>query len=161
MCLRALGYGIPVIVAQFFKDASSGEMRFLENMENTVILHTKDHFGFFKSMQEKEREETAAQSRELLNRVKESLTDLKEADERADIKALVVLDEILAAVEYGIFDAGQIKDFIAGLPEGTEVIMTGRSAPKELLEAGDYITEYRALGHPYERGIKARYGVEK
>ena len=159
--MRALHYGIPVTVAQFLKDGRSGEMRFLEDAENAVILHTRDHFGFFKSMPEKEKEETAIQSRELLKRVKENLERPCGIDEKADIKGLLVLDEILTAVEYGIFDASEIKEFIESLPGGTEVIMTGRNAPGELLEKADYITEYRSLAHPYEKGIKARYGVEK
>ncbi len=161
MCIRALHYGIPVTVAQFLKDAGSGEMRFLEETENAVILHTRDLFGFFRNMSEKEKEETAIQSMELLQRVKEILEKPCSAVENADIKRLVVLDEILTAVEYGILDVTMVKDFVSSLPVDTEVIMTGRSVPGELLETGDYITEYRALRHPYEKGIKARYGVEK
>ena len=44
--------------------------------------------------------------------------------------------------------------------EDTEVVITGRNPPQELLERGDYITEMRCLRHPYERGIGARPGIE-
>ena len=47
-----------------------------------------------------------------------------------------------------------------GLPENCEVVLTGRKAPKELLDRADYITEFRAERHPFEKGVQAREGIE-
>ena len=53
-----------------------------------------------------------------------------------------------------------IDDFLAKLPENCEVVLTGRKAPKELLDRADYITEFRAERHPFEKGVQAREGIE-
>jgi cob(I)alamin adenosyltransferase len=42
-----------------------------------------------------------------------------------------------------------------------EVVLTGRGAPKELLDLADYVTEMRAVRHPYQKGVLSRQGVDR
>jgi len=51
-------------------------------------------------------------------------------------------------------------DLITGKPEDLELVLTGRGAPEEICEMADYVTEMTERKHPYQRGIKARKGVE-
>ncbi|MCR5650138.1 MAG: cob(I)yrinic acid a,c-diamide adenosyltransferase [Lachnospiraceae bacterium] len=161
LCLRAISCGVPVIFVQFLKDGSSGEARFLEERPNVTVLHTKDHFGFWRRMTDAEKEETARQSRELLIQTSGYIRRREIKNTDADISGIIVLDEVLNAVEYGIFDAPEIRDFIKEIPCGYEAVLTGKNAPQALIEEADYVTELKMIKHPYEKGVKARCGVEK
>jgi cob(I)alamin adenosyltransferase len=73
---------------------------------------------------------------------------------------LIILDEINNALHYGLIDVSRLLTFIRTKPEHMEVILTGRSAPQEIIEAADYVTELRLVKHPYEQGVQARKGVD-
>ena len=48
-----------------------------------------------------------------------------------------------------------------GRPPRVELVLTGRYAPQEVLDLADLVTEMRMIKHPYEKGIKARDGIER
>jgi cob(I)alamin adenosyltransferase len=73
---------------------------------------------------------------------------------------LVVLDEITYPVNWGWIDRTEVVESIARRPERVNIIITGRDAPPELLEIADTVTEMRKLKHAYDRGIKARRGLD-
>ncbi len=161
MCIRALGCGVPVIFAQFLKDGSSGETKFLEKTAGVKVMHTPHFFGFYKSMSEEEKDTTASESRELLENILKNAEDLKKTQEKADISLLIVLDEILTAVDRDIFSEKELVEMIRDMPDDIEVVLTGKSASASLLKEADYASEIKKAAHPYEKGVKARYGIEK
>jgi cob(I)alamin adenosyltransferase len=73
---------------------------------------------------------------------------------------LVVLDELTYPVNWGWLDRAEVLASIAGRPEQVNIVITGREAPPELLEIADTVTEMRKLKHAYDRGIKARRGLD-
>jgi cob(I)alamin adenosyltransferase len=73
---------------------------------------------------------------------------------------LVILDELTYAVRYGWVPVQEVTDGIGGRSPGTNVVMTGRDAPDELVELADTVTEMRKVKHAYDRGIKAKKGIE-
>ena len=73
---------------------------------------------------------------------------------------LLVLDELTYVVNYGWVAASEVVDAIAGRSPKTNVVVTGRDAPPELVEIADTVTEMRMIKHAYEAGIKAQRGVE-
>lgn len=77
-----------------------------------------------------------------------------------EIRALLVLDEIMAAVNSGFVANESLLAALDHRPDGLEVVLTGRGPSKELLSRADYVTEMRAVKHPYEKGVGARKGVE-
>ena len=77
-----------------------------------------------------------------------------------DGAALLVLDEAVSACRHGIIPQEELLRFLDTRPEGLEVVLTGRDPAPELLELADYVTEMRKIRHPYDRGIRARKGVE-
>ncbi len=73
---------------------------------------------------------------------------------------LVIFDEITYAVTYGWVPAGDVAAAIRDRYPSTNVVMTGRNAPEELIEVADTVTEMRKVKHAYDRGIKAKKGIE-
>jgi cob(I)alamin adenosyltransferase len=74
---------------------------------------------------------------------------------------LVLLDEINIALRYGYLDLSEVLEFLrTEKPPMTHVVLTGRNAAPELIEAADLVTEMAAVKHPFRAGIKAQPGIE-
>jgi len=73
---------------------------------------------------------------------------------------LVVLDEITYPMNWGWIDSAAVIATIAGRPEQVNIVATGRDAPPELIEVADTVTEMAKVKHAYDRGIKARRGLD-
>jgi cob(I)alamin adenosyltransferase len=73
---------------------------------------------------------------------------------------LLILDELTYAVNYGWVPVGDVVAGIVGRHPRTNVVVTGRDAPAELVEVADTVTEMRKVKHAYDRGIKAKKGIE-
>ncbi len=73
---------------------------------------------------------------------------------------LLVLDELTYAAKYGWVEVADIVAGITARAPKTNVVVTGRDAPEELVEAADTVTEMRKVKHAYDRGIKAIKGIE-
>jgi cob(I)alamin adenosyltransferase len=73
---------------------------------------------------------------------------------------LLILDELTYAVNYGWVPVEEVAGAIRSRPPRTNVVITGRDAPAELVEIADTVTEMRKVKHAYDRGIKAKKGIE-
>ena len=73
---------------------------------------------------------------------------------------LLVLDELTYAVKYGWVDVGEVVDAIVQRAPKTNVVVTGRDAPEELVAVADTVTEMRKVKHAYDAGIGAVKGIE-
>jgi cob(I)alamin adenosyltransferase len=73
---------------------------------------------------------------------------------------LVVLDEITYPMTWGWIDTGDVIAAIDDRPEHVNVVFTGRNAPDELIELADTVTEMGARKHAYDRGIRAKKGID-
>lgn len=73
---------------------------------------------------------------------------------------MVILDEVLGAINAKIVTPEQVLSLIERKPPAVHLVITGRGAPQEILDAADLVTEMRLLKHPYEQGIVAQKGVE-
>jgi cob(I)alamin adenosyltransferase len=73
---------------------------------------------------------------------------------------LVVLDEINVAIAFGLIDIKQVIKMIEKRPISTSVVLTGRRAHLKMIEMADLVTEMRKIKHPYDRGKKAKVGLE-
>ena len=71
-----------------------------------------------------------------------------------------LLDEALAAVNYGLLSEELLRRVVTERPENREIVLTGRGPKEWMLEEADYITEFRCERHPYDKGIQARRGIE-
>jgi cob(I)alamin adenosyltransferase len=73
---------------------------------------------------------------------------------------LLILDELTYALKYGWVDVGDVVAAVEGRAPGTNVVITGRDAPEELIAVADTVTEMRKVKHAYDAGIKAIKGIE-
>lgn len=150
LALRAAGRGKKVLIVRFLKNEDSGELISLRQVPGIRVLPNERNFGFVWKMDEKTKKEAAAWNRLLFER---AVREAKDSD-------LLVLDEIMAAVRYGMVPEEQVCSFLKSRPRGLEVAMTGRDPSEALLSLADYVSEIRNIKHPFDRGIPARAGVE-
>lgn len=73
---------------------------------------------------------------------------------------MIILDEINYAIGYGLVPLETVMEALREKPEDVHVVLTGRSAPAEVIELADLVTEMREVKHPYQKGIDAQRGIE-
>lgn len=150
LAVRAAGAGKKVIFSQFYKAGTSSEIPILSAIPGVRVMVSPRHHGFFKRMNEQQREDARLDYTNLLERV---LEEARKAD-------LLVLDEAVSACNHGTIPEERIAEFLAHCPENLEVVLTGRNPSDRLLALGDYVTEMKKLRHPFDKGIAARKGIE-
>ena len=74
---------------------------------------------------------------------------------------MLVLDEIIGTINNGFILVEDVIDFVKNKPAELEVVMTGRDPKKELIEISNYVSEIKAVKHPFNEGIPARIGIEQ
>ncbi len=73
---------------------------------------------------------------------------------------MVILDEVLGAIGAGIVSVPELLELIRLKPPAVHLVITGRGAPQEIVDAADLVTEMKPIKHPYKEGIVAQKGVE-
>jgi cob(I)alamin adenosyltransferase len=73
---------------------------------------------------------------------------------------IIILDEIIVAVDYGLIPLSDLLRLLDSKPNGVELILTGRNARPEIFEKADLVTEMVEQKHYYRNGVSAREGVE-
>ncbi len=150
MVLRCLGHGMKVAVVQFIKGAiDTAEQRALREFGDLVTFLRLGE-GYTWETQDRERDTQVAQA--AWSKAVEYL--------QAPEYAMVVLDELNIAVQHGYIDAAQVLAAVRNRPVMQHVVITGRGAKPELLEAADLVSEMNMVKHPFRKGIKAQKGVE-
>ena len=151
LVLRSLGHGHRVAVVQFIKGGwEPGEARALRAFGDQVAWHALGE-GFTWETKDRERDQQL---------VGEAWTTALCYLRNPEIQ-LVVLDELNVALKLGYIDVNTVLAGLMERPELTHVAVTGRGAPKELVEKADLVTEMKLLHHPFrEQGVKAQVGIE-
>lgn len=153
LAVRAAGSGMRVIFSQFMKGNDSGELHVLDRIANVRILRSPKQFGFYKTLTEAEKAELAAIHDELLDQLIGAV-QRQECD-------MVILDEITYPVNWALLSLQKLEQLLAfATAADVELVLTGRGAAAFLTDRADYVTEMRAVRHPYEKGIAARKGIE-
>ena len=73
---------------------------------------------------------------------------------------MLILDEFFAAYNGNLLDRELANRLIFGSISKTELILTGRDPDQKFIDAADYVSEIKAVKHPYQKGISARAGIE-
>lgn len=151
LVLRASGYGQRSAIISFLKgDPNYGELRFIREHMPMVDYQLAGRMNFV---------DPKDPAPEDLAIAHDGLARAREAIASGDYH-VVVLDEVNVAVTLGLLDAADVLTIVAERPDHVEVVLTGRDAPAEFIEAADLVTEMRSIKHFYEAGIPARRGIE-
>lgn len=149
IALRACGYGMKVIMLQFFKGKwKYGELRSAPKLGTFEIQPMGQGFTW----ESKDVEVDKAMVREAWQAAKEKIL--------SGNYDVVILDEINYALSYGFLPVADIVEFLQKKPPMLHVILTGRDAKPEIVEIADLVTEMRQIKHPFEQGISAQKGIE-
>ncbi|HEY6898798.1 MAG TPA: cob(I)yrinic acid a,c-diamide adenosyltransferase [Rhodocyclaceae bacterium] len=149
MVARALGHRLQVAVVQFVKGRTdTGEEACLGRLPG-VAWHVMGE-GFTWESQDRHRDTLAA--RAAWDKATEYLRD--------PAVALVVLDELTYAFKYGWLELADVLAVLAARPAMQHVVITGRGAPPELIEAADTVSEINVIKHAFQAGVKAMPGVD-
>lgn len=150
MALRCIGHGMKVAIVQFIKGArDTAEERVLKSFGDLVTFLRMGE-GYTWETQDRERDTEFA--RVAWATAAGFLRDPS--------YAMVILDEFNIALHYGYVPLSEVLPVIAARPAMQHVVVTGRSASKELMDAADLVTEMGQTKHPFRTGVKAQKGVE-
>ena len=150
LAVRAAGCGKRVGFVQFLKGADTGEQRALRQLEQITVLENPPDCPFVWTLDAAGRAALAAQC----------AGRLAWAAAHLEAWELLVLDACLDAVQAQLLPEAAVLSLIRRRPEGLELVLTGRTATRQLLDLADYHTRMQLVRHPFERGIPARFGVE-
>lgn len=151
LALRAHGRGLKISMTQFIKGSwKSGEVeasRLLPNFEIESLGR-----GFVTNSNKTNIEEDRAAARAALHSAEAKIMS-KELD-------VIILDEINCAIDMGLLDISETIRIIKEKPTAVHLVLTGRNAPKELMELADIVTEMKEIKHIFHQGEKARIGID-
>jgi cob(I)alamin adenosyltransferase len=151
--IRAYGQGLKVLMVQFLKGWTTGEMKVIASLgPGFQVFQYKENDKFTWGMTDEEMEKIKGEIRIGLKYTIEAVMS-GEWD-------LIIMDEIMAAVNRGFLPLEEVVELVKTKPQKLELVLTGRDAPLELIELADYVSDITARKHPMEKGIVAREGIE-
>ncbi len=154
LALRAAGRNLKVLILQFIKGSwISGEVKSLEKLKPLVEIEQLG-MGFvkFKDGEMIDREKQLKNARESFEYARDKVN--------SGIYDLVVLDEINNLTSMRLLEVKDVVSLLKNKPEKLNIMLTGRNAPEEVIEIADTVTEMREIKHAFNRGIKAKNGIE-
>jgi cob(I)alamin adenosyltransferase len=146
---RAVSKSLTVLVIQFIK----GKGEFGEVTSARKLGVEVEQYGTGRML--KQGDITDADRKE----AKSAFERAKKAVESSEAN-LIILDEINVAVFFNLLDLNDVLEMIKTKPKDVELVLTGRKASPEIIDLADYVTEMKQRKHPYNRGEKARPGIE-
>jgi cob(I)alamin adenosyltransferase len=148
--LRASGHGLRIFIVFFMKgDYHYGEYRTLSKLPNVDTAS----FGF------RTLTDPANVKPEEIEQAELALAAARKAVLSGNYD-LVVLDEVNVALGFNLIKLDEVVKLIRDKPPAVELILTGRYADDKLIELADLVTEMVKVKHPFDKGIKARKGIE-
>ncbi|OGO17550.1 MAG: cob(I)yrinic acid a,c-diamide adenosyltransferase [Chloroflexi bacterium RBG_16_50_11] len=149
--IRAAGHNLKISVIFFIKGRSSqGEYKTLAALPNVKVAS----FGLRQFIHKESG----------VNPAEKAQAQAALAAARQDVASgdfdLVVLDEVNIAVHFHLLEVDEVLQLIKDKPPHVELILTGRGADEKLIEIADLVTEMVKIKHPFDKGIKARKGIE-
>ena len=148
LTVRAAGEGLEVHFIQFMKSGTSGEVKIFEQIPRIHYWCAGEHPFIMSHGPETVHYEHASKG----------LAYAQAAIEKKP--NLIVCDEILDTLLFNTLRKEQLLELIHQCKGRIELVMTGRSAPEDILALADYATEFVQVKHPYYTGARARKGIE-
>ncbi len=152
LSVRAAGAGKKIHIVQFLKGNNSSELEILLRIPGISVGKPRVNYGFTSKMSEDDKEKLTLCHNRILSEAYEKMLG-GEID-------MLVLDEFFAAYNKNLLDKVLAEKTVFEKTRECELVLTGREPPEKFILAADYVSEISAVKHPYEKGIKARKGIE-
>jgi len=153
MALRAAGHRKKTLIVQFIKNFKNyGELKFVKKYDCGIKIKSIGK-GYVKIKGDKfPFEEHVKAAKHALSFARDKILS-KEYD-------IIVLDEINIALDKKLLTLKEVVELIQQKPPSLHLVLTGRNAPKKLLQLADLVSEVKEIKHPYKKGIIAQKGIE-
>jgi cob(I)alamin adenosyltransferase len=149
LAFRASGSGLKVLMIQFLKPSEEyGEQIAAKRFDGFDIVS----MGIDHMVSDVTRDEDIRLAKKALA----YFSDVLKSGEYD----LVIADEINVAMSWNLLTSEEVIEVLEGRKENTEVVLTGRGVPDEIIEYADLVTEMVMIKHPFDKGIGARRGIE-
>lgn len=151
MIIRSLGWGRKVLLVQFMKGLwETGESKFFGNISSDSLEIIRAVCPFTWKSQDKTKDAEICKNvwTEATERIAEKQFDL------------IVLDELMIVLELGFLKLEDVITFLKTKRGNADIVITGRNAPKELLELADTVSTINSIKHPFDKGIAAKKGID-
>jgi cob(I)alamin adenosyltransferase len=150
LAMRCIGHGMKVGIVQFVKGVwHTGERDVLVKFPDLCVIRAMGE-GFTWDTQDRQRDLAAAAR--AWETAKEMMADPS--------YRMVILDELNIVLRYDYLPVEEVLEALKSKPRNLHVVVTGRNAKEELIEAADLVTEMTQVKHPFRSGVKAQVGVE-
>ncbi len=150
LALRAVGAGLKVYIIQFLKSGDYSEIKALSRFSEFVTI---EQYGLGRFVKGKPSSEDIEAGQKGLEKLKSILSEGKHD--------LVIAEEGNVAVMCGLFSENDLLSVMEIKPAHVELVITGRGAGEKIVEKADLVTEMQEVKHYYQKGVKARVGIEK
>ncbi len=159
LAMRAIGNGFRIGIVQFVKGAwQTGERPVLEMFPDQVEIKAMGE-GFTWNTQDRARDIAAAKAAWAEAQRMIEAARPKENGAAPDFD-LLVFDELNIVLRYDYLDLSEVVEVLKNRPPKLHIVVTGRNAKPELIEAADLVTEMTEVKHPFQAGVKAQKGIE-
>lgn len=150
LALRATGRGLKVYIIQFIKGGFDyGELYTVDKLPNLTLKAFGR--GEFITAKPPDKEDV---------RLAEQALQLAKQTVKSGKYDVIILDEVNVALTLKLIDLEEVLKLIQNKPKHVELVLTGRNAPVQVIDASDYVTEMREVKHPYSKGYQSRKGIE-
>ena len=150
LALRAAGAGMKVFIGQFIKMGDYSEIKALSRYSDLITVEQFGHGRFAKG---KPSPEDIQGARRGLERVQAIMA--------SDEYRVIILEEANVAVMLGLIGVQELISVIINKPDDKELVITGRGASPRVIEIADLVTEMKVIKHYFQKGVRARVGIEK
>jgi cob(I)alamin adenosyltransferase len=153
MALRAAGHGKKILMVQFIKNFQNyGELKFVKKYKCGIEIKSIGK-GYVQIKGDKYPfEEHVKVAQQALQFARDKILSRK--------YDIVILDEINIALDKKLITINEVIKLIQEKPPDLHLVLTGRNAPKKLLQLADLVSEVKEIKHPYKKGILAQKGIE-
>lgn len=152
MAIRYAATGNNILFVQFLKSDNSGERKILKSIHGITLTECPAKLKFVRDMDDNEFERCCSFYKDLLKQVIAHIEN--------NNYGMIILDEVLSLVDCGVASDEEILEVIAKCNDETELVITGHTAAIGITALCDYITQFKKIRHPYDKGVTARKGIE-
>jgi cob(I)alamin adenosyltransferase len=150
LAIRAAGAGLKVFIAQFIKMGEYSEIKALKRFKDLI---TVEQFGTGRFIKDKPSASDIEIARKGIEKIKAAFTSGQ--------YNVVIMEEANVAAKLGLLSVENILKIMDEKPKDVELIITGRGADSRIIEKADLVTEMKEVKHYFQKGVKARTGIEK